>query len=167
MPKKDMNTVKTTEVLLFFHGATAPSGPRPSHCRGFTVTLRHTTHGRTPLDELSARCRNLYLTTQNTHKRQTSHAPGEIRTRNPTKRVTANPLLRRRGQWDRQANVMYTVSGPTNCTINNKQSPAIYALLHVSNSTRSSSPQRYIQWHTLQQLMSKMCAYGVKHNSDN
>jgi hypothetical protein len=34
--------------------------------------LRHTTVGRTPLDEGPARRRDLYLTTHNTHKRQTS-----------------------------------------------------------------------------------------------
>jgi hypothetical protein len=41
--------------------------------RGFTITLfRHTTVGRTPLDEWPARRRDLYLTTHSTHKRQTS-----------------------------------------------------------------------------------------------
>jgi hypothetical protein len=41
--------------------------------RGFTITLfRHTTFGRTPLDEGPARRRDLYVTTHNTHKRQTS-----------------------------------------------------------------------------------------------
>jgi hypothetical protein len=34
--------------------------------------LRHTTVGRTPLDEGPTRRRDLYLTTHNTHKRQTS-----------------------------------------------------------------------------------------------
>jgi len=52
------------------HGAAAPSRPGPPHYRGFTITLRHTTVGRTPLDEWSARHRDLYLTTHNTHKRQ-------------------------------------------------------------------------------------------------
>ena len=33
------------------HVATAPSGPGPPHSRGFTITLRHITFGRTPLDE--------------------------------------------------------------------------------------------------------------------
>jgi hypothetical protein len=37
--------------------------------------LRHTTDGRTPLDEGSARRRDLYLTTHNTHKIQTSMPP--------------------------------------------------------------------------------------------
>jgi hypothetical protein len=37
---------------------------------------RHSTVGRTPLDERSARRRDLYLTTQQTN----IHAPGEIRT---------------------------------------------------------------------------------------
>jgi hypothetical protein len=36
------------------------------------ITLRHTTLGMTPLDELSARRRDLYLTTNNTHERLTS-----------------------------------------------------------------------------------------------
>jgi hypothetical protein len=41
--------------------------------RGFTFTLfRHTTFGRTPLDEGPARRRDLYLTTHHTHKRKTS-----------------------------------------------------------------------------------------------
>jgi hypothetical protein len=44
--------------------------------RGFTITLfRHSTLGRTPLDEEPARRRNLYLTTHNTLKRQTSMLP--------------------------------------------------------------------------------------------
>ena len=29
----------------------SPSGPGPPHYRSFTITLRHTTIGRTPLDE--------------------------------------------------------------------------------------------------------------------
>jgi len=35
-------------------------------------TEQHTTVGRTPMDEWSAHCRDLYLTTSNTHIRQTS-----------------------------------------------------------------------------------------------
>jgi hypothetical protein len=44
--------------------------------RGFIITVfRHITFGRTPLDEGPARHRDLYLTTHNTHKRQTSMPP--------------------------------------------------------------------------------------------
>jgi hypothetical protein len=44
--------------------------------RFFTITrFRQTTVGRTPLDEEPARRRDLYLTTHNTHKRQTSMPP--------------------------------------------------------------------------------------------
>jgi hypothetical protein len=70
--------VPVTRYVLrtcIFYGATASSGPRPPHYRGFTITLRHITVGRTPLDEWSARRRDLYLTTHNTHKRQTSRPP--------------------------------------------------------------------------------------------
>jgi hypothetical protein len=45
-----------------------------SRCRGFLIPLdhtqTHTTVGRTPLDEGSARRRDLYLTTQKLYKRQ-------------------------------------------------------------------------------------------------
>ena len=37
--------------LLSPHGATAPSGPGPSHYPFFMITLRHTTVGRVPLEE--------------------------------------------------------------------------------------------------------------------
>ena len=38
------------------------------------------------------------------HSQQTNvHAPGGIRTRNPSRRTAADPLLRPRGQWDRHA----------------------------------------------------------------
>jgi hypothetical protein len=36
---------------FFFHGATASRGQGPARYRDFTITLRHTTLGRTPLDE--------------------------------------------------------------------------------------------------------------------
>jgi len=39
------------------------------------ITIRHATFGRTPLDEGSARHRDLYQTTHNVHKRQTSMLP--------------------------------------------------------------------------------------------
>ena len=61
---------------LFAFGATAPQWARAS---SFTRFLDHTqrsiTVGRTPLDEYSARSRDLYLTTQNTHNRDTSMPP--------------------------------------------------------------------------------------------
>jgi len=56
---------------------------------------------RTPLDEWSARRRDLYLTTHNTHNRQTSMSPGGIRTNNLSRRAAADVGLRPRGHWDR------------------------------------------------------------------
>ena len=61
---------------------------------------RHTTLGRTPLDEWSARRRDLYMTTQ--HLQQTDiHASGGIRTRIPSKRVAEDPRLRPHNNWYR------------------------------------------------------------------
>jgi hypothetical protein len=53
-----------------------PSWLRYPLCWSFAITFtRHTTFGRTPLDEWSARRRDLYLTTHNTHNRQPSMPP--------------------------------------------------------------------------------------------
>ena len=41
--------------------------PGPPHRWGIEVIFRHTTVGRTPLEEWSAPCKNLYQTTQNIH----------------------------------------------------------------------------------------------------
>jgi hypothetical protein len=53
--------------------------PRWARASSFTrfldYTQRRTTVGRTSLDEWSARRRDLYLKTHNTHKRQTSMTP--------------------------------------------------------------------------------------------
>jgi len=87
--------------LFSFHGATAPRGPglRPRHYQGFTITLRHTTLGRTYLEERSTRRTDLYLTKHNTHKTDI-HAPGGIQTRSPSKKTVKDPCLRTRGHWD-------------------------------------------------------------------
>ena len=59
-------------IFIFSTAQQSPSGPGPPHYRSFTITLRHTTLDRTPLDEWSARRRDLYLTTHNTQKRKIS-----------------------------------------------------------------------------------------------
>jgi len=61
-------------VCLFVTGARAPLG-HGLLIREVSHTQRRTTVGRTPLGEWSARHRDLYLTTHNTHNRQTSMPP--------------------------------------------------------------------------------------------
>ena len=63
-------------------------------------TQGRTTVGRTPLDEWSARRRDLNLTNTQ-HSRQTSMPPGGIRTLNSSKRTAADLCLRPLGHWDR------------------------------------------------------------------
>ena len=81
-----------------FHGAATPSGPGSPHYPGFTITLRHTTRGRTPLDEWSAPSdtSNWQITTLT----RDTCVPTGIQTRNPSKRATADPRLRLRGHWN-------------------------------------------------------------------
>jgi hypothetical protein len=70
---------------------------------GYSFMWSHshtTTVGRAPLDEGSAHCRDLYLTNTQ-HSQQTNiHAPGGIRTRDPSRRPAADPRLRPLGHWD-------------------------------------------------------------------
>jgi hypothetical protein len=66
----------------------------------FTITLRHASLSRTHLDDWSARRRDLYLTTHNTHKRYI-HTTGGIRTHDPSMRADAEVRLRPRGHRDR------------------------------------------------------------------
>jgi hypothetical protein len=80
--------------IISFHDATVPSGTGPPSYRGFTVTLRHTTIGRTSLDEWSVWSTDL---TQHTTLKTVTHG---IRTRNPSKRAAADPRLKPRGQWN-------------------------------------------------------------------
>jgi len=65
------------------------------HCRGFTITLIHTTLGRTPLDVISPRQRPL---PDNTLKRDKHPCP--CRDMNPQFQ-RAKGRLRRCGHWDR------------------------------------------------------------------
>jgi hypothetical protein len=70
-----MASVLTLWSVPSVHGSTAPNVPGPPRCRGFTITLRYPTVGRNPLDEWSARCRDLYPTTHNTRKRRRDSNP--------------------------------------------------------------------------------------------
>jgi len=59
----------------FFSWLSSRSGFRIRHGWGFGVAFRHTTLGRTPLDEWSGRCIYLYLKIHHSHNRQTSMPP--------------------------------------------------------------------------------------------
>ena len=76
--KKGMKIVVYLCCLMcfFFCGAATQRGSWPPHSWDFLDhTQRRTKVGRTPLDEWSARRRDLYLKTHNTHNRQTSMPP--------------------------------------------------------------------------------------------
>jgi hypothetical protein len=64
--------VPTSPDSFSFAWRNRPRGPGLPHYGGFKMTFRHTTLGRTPLGEWSARRRDFYLATHNTHKTQTS-----------------------------------------------------------------------------------------------
>ena len=105
-----MHSIKSPSDFLLWRNS--PSGARASslsslhdhtHTQHTTHTHTHTnTLGTTPLGEISAQCRGLYLTTHTyTHMRQTSMPPVGFEPAIPGKRGAVDPLLRRRGYWDR------------------------------------------------------------------
>jgi hypothetical protein len=81
------------------------NSPQWAMASSFTTFLDHTqrrtAEGRTSLEEWSARRKDLYLTTHNTHNRQTSMPPVGFESYNPSKREAADLRLIPRGHWDR------------------------------------------------------------------
>jgi len=59
-------------LFFSFYGVTGPQWAMVSSLSRLDITLRHNTISRTPLDEWSARRRDLYLTKRNTRKSRTS-----------------------------------------------------------------------------------------------
>ena len=88
--------------IFFLSRFDSCSGPGPPHCRASDSTLRHTIIGRTPLDEWSARRRDLYRKTHKHSQEKNIHAPCGIRTRNPSRRDALDRHLRSRRHRDRQ-----------------------------------------------------------------
>jgi hypothetical protein len=66
---------EASTVVNIFHGARATNGLGTPHYQSFTITLRHITLGRTPLDERLARHREFYLTKHAIPNRLTSMHP--------------------------------------------------------------------------------------------
>jgi hypothetical protein len=98
-------------LLKLSYSQSFPLLPTGSRCRGCLFSLdhtqTHTTVGRSPLDEGSARRRDLYLTTQTLYKTNI-HVPGGIRTHDPSMRSAADLRLRRRGHWDQLRNLYHS-----------------------------------------------------------
>ena len=122
------------------------SGPGPPHYRGFTIILRHTTFGRTQ--------RPLPNNTQHSQERNI-HAPGAIRTRNPSKRAVADPRLRPRGHWDRLCQCTGLLTQLRQETKNRSNSSG---LAHApENSEKGATlhsktfiiPDSTLEWHTV------------------
>ena len=106
--RKDLQASRYSSIYVFSYAACSPIADY-----GLLIlevlrdhTQRHTTADRTPLDEWSARRRDLYLTTHNTHNRHP--CPGGIRTHNLSRRVAAHLRLRPRGHCDRHSSIYVT-----------------------------------------------------------
>jgi hypothetical protein len=86
-----------------FHSFTGAYSPGWTFGLPFGVSWSHIqTHGRTPLDEWSARRRDLYLHRTTQHINTTDiHATSGIRTRDPSNQAAADLRLRPRGHWNR------------------------------------------------------------------
>jgi hypothetical protein len=92
----------STCLFVCFWGDSPQWARASSFTRFLYHTQRRATVGRTHLDEWSARRRDLYLTTLNTHNRQTSMPPvGFEPTILAGERPKTYALYRLHGHWDR------------------------------------------------------------------
>ena len=99
-----LEVIRTLNITVASSISFPPMEQQPLAVQGLPIgdySRSHTALGSTPLDERSARRRDLYLTTHSTQKRQTSLQTGGIRTPNPCKGAAADPHLRQRGHWNR------------------------------------------------------------------
>ena len=103
-------------IYFFFRGVTAHRGPGCLYCHGFATILRHTSFSRNPLDEWSARRRDLYLTSNNKRKRMTFMTPAGFETAIPWSELPQASPLRPRDWWDRS---MKYIVGIKHCIVGN------------------------------------------------
>ena len=80
-----------------------------SFTRFLDHTQRRTTACRTALDERSARRRDLYLTTHNTHNRQISLPPAGFEPTISAGERPQNNVFRPRGHWDRHSCTSFVI----------------------------------------------------------
>jgi hypothetical protein len=111
-------------------------------------TQGHNTVGRTPLDEWSARRRDLYLTNTQHLQETDIQTPGRIRTRSPSKRSAVDTRLRPLRHLDRRRNLFkklkffslqsqYILSIPL-FVVNNKNKFKIISDVHHINTRQKT-----------------------------
>jgi hypothetical protein len=114
------NSVITSIVFFLWHLDPTPGHGLPFW--GFVITfIEHNTLGRGSLDEWSARHRNLYPTTHNTHKRQTSMPPAGFEPTVPTSEWSHTQALDCLATW---------ISNLTNSTTRDLQKSMSLTLWH-------------------------------------
>jgi hypothetical protein len=129
----------------------------------FTRFLDHTqwraTVGRTPLDEWSARHRDLYLTTHNTHKTDEHPCLGGIQTHNCSRRAAVDLRLRPRGHWEQR--LIHTTSYKFQiCNIPN------YAYLFITYWLMISAIQTTQIWTVRRSMKNYLERMGMKCSRD-
>jgi hypothetical protein len=117
-------------------------------------TQRRTTVGRTPLDEWSARRRDLYLTTHTTRKNV--HAPGGIRTHDRSRRSAVDLRLRSCDHWDRQTKQLIVYKGKV----------AVRSKIRTKHSTQSQHHVESLNVKNLVERKEIAMLYEVKCPSD-
>jgi len=99
--ERDTELIIYSLLLPWRNSPPPPSGPRPPYFRGFMITLRHSTVGRNPLDEWSARRKCLYLSSTQHHNRHTFMSPAGFEPTVAKSKRSQTRRLRPHGRWDR------------------------------------------------------------------
>ena len=125
---------------VHWHNHSLPMGQEPLVGQGLLIieasrshSVIHTTLGRTPLDEWSARSRDFYLTTHNTHKRRTSKFSDIILIENFVK----NPLFDLTVRMERELTHAVSIVA-LQCSISVQDRKVRQRLVFMGNANRSS-----------------------------
>ena len=117
-----------------------------SFLRFLDHTQRRTTVGRTPVDQWSARRRDLYLTTHNTYNKHP--CPGGIRTHSITRRMA--PDLRPSGHWEWHDSALFHFSSNWPC----RKLACLISILKVGQRACVKNAKR---WLGVENLEGRIC----------
>jgi len=138
----------SSETLFFFVDYTTLENPLANsygteNPESHTHTHTHTV-GRTPLDEWSARSRDLYLATHNNHKRQTSMSSAglepEIPASHRVRRVTSQSVsfIRKNSEQFPAEWVASYAAGRASCFFSERKTGKSYKACEISMNIKHS-----------------------------
>jgi hypothetical protein len=140
--------------------AQQPHWARAFSLPGFTITRRHTTIGRTPLDEWSFRRRDFYLIKQNTQKRQTSMPTAGFEPAIPVSEEPCSHALNRKDAGIGISHILHRWIKQESTNNYSRNTKLGLAVLLARTSARTVQSKPHHKWHNVR-IETKVLAHTV------